>query len=103
MRWEAHTNYPQIGVGTVFRILALPQVAGHPPDVLRGGEELWIVGNDPPPIRSVVDSASPDEVFITMDGGARWRMTPVQAGELGSGITTSGRHAEDWKIREPVT
>src|SRR3954452_19451582 len=92
-RWDALTNYSQIGVGTVFRILAVPQIMGHSPDVMQSGVELWIVRHDPQPIRSVVISASPAELVIQMDDGTRWSMTPVRADEHGSGITTRGMYA----------
>jgi hypothetical protein len=99
MRWEAHTNFDRVGVGTRFSVLVTCQSDDEPADVLTNGVELWITRNDGPWIRTTVVSASLDEVVIEMEDGSRWLMSPLRFGETGSGFTTQGLCSQDWKIR----
>ena len=100
MRWEGHTAYGSVGIGSAFNILATPQIGGAPPDVLIAGVELWLIlAPDEKWVRSQVIEASPNEIIIEMDDGARWRMTPTALGEFGSHHTITGMHAQDWTIR----
>jgi hypothetical protein len=102
MRWEAHTNFDRVGVGTSFSVLATCRSDDQPADVLTNGVELWIMRNDGPWIRTTVISASLDEVIIEMEDGSRWLMSPLRLGETDSGITTQGLHSQDWKIRSDL-
>jgi hypothetical protein len=42
MRWTASTGHTTIGMGTNLHLMASPQIAAGPPDVLTSGDDLYV-------------------------------------------------------------
>ena len=99
MRWEAHTNFTQVGIGTCFTILATPQVSGQAPDVLTAGVDLWIMSHLGGATKSKVLTANVRQAVIEMPGGQQWTMTPATSEDVFSNQMRIDMYSQDWVVR----
>jgi hypothetical protein len=98
MGWEARTNSVEVGLGTRLNVLLSPQVEGEPPATLTAGVNLSIINVHEKWISATVLSAARTEAVVAMPDGKKWKITPVQYGEIDSGIKTD-MTSQDWAIR----